>query len=389
VQAQAVTTLTNETSKQEASPSSWLAWVKVALLVYVLLAAVNTIGDGFKMAVGASAAELFGFASNPIIALIIGVVATALIQSSSTVSSIIVGMVAGGLPLSIAIPMVMGANIGTSLTSTLVSLGHVRNDDEFGRAFSAATVHDSFNLLAVLILLPLELVFKPLERMTAALVSLLPMETSVNVGSVHFMGMLLGPSKDLMKAAVSWMPTVMAGATMIAIGIGLILFVVTAIGRILRKVMVGRALRVMEAAVGRGPVSGIGAGATITVMVQSSSTTTALIVPMAGAGVFSLRQIYPFTLGANIGTTITALLAATAITGPTAAVAMQIAAIHLLFNLFAIAIIFGLPILRSVPLHMAEGLATLARRNRLYVASYIFGVFFVIPLVALGCTQLF
>lgn len=369
--------------------STWLSWIKVALLVYVLLVAVNTIGDGFKMAVGASAAELFAFASNPIIALIIGVVATSLIQSSSTVSSIIVGMVAGGLPLSIAIPMVMGANIGTSLTSTLVSLGHVRNDDEFGRAFSAATIHDSFNLLAVVILLPIEILFKPLERATGVLVGLIPLETSVNVGSFHFMGFLLGPSKDLMKSAVSWLPQIAGGIVLVALGIGLILFVVTAIGRILKKLMVGRALAVMQAAVGRGPLTGIGAGATMTVMVQSSSTTTALIVPMAGSGVFSLRQIYPFTLGANIGTTITALIAATAITGPTAAVAMQIAAIHLLFNLLAIAVIFGLPILRQVPIHMAEGLAKLARRNRLYVATYIFGVFFVIPLVALGGTQMF
>ena len=79
--------------------------------------------------------------------------------------------------------------------------------------------------------------------------------------------------------------------------------------------MVGRANQLLHAAVGRGPVSGVLSGTVVTVLVQSSSTTTSLMVPLAGSGVFGLREVYPFTLGANIGTTITAILAATAVTG--------------------------------------------------------------------------
>lgn len=376
-------------SLDQGNKRPWMSWLKVVALVYLLLVAVNMIGDGFQMAAGSGAESLFELASNPLIALIIGVLATSVIQSSSTVTSIIVGLVAGGMPIGIAIPMVMGANMGTSLTSTLVSLGHVRDDDEFGRAFSAATVHDSFNLLAVLVLLPIELLFHPLENASLWVVGLMPMNASVEVGSLNFVGALVSPLTDLANQAVSMLPGVAGGLVLLISGIGVILFVVTAIGRALKRLMVGKALQVMEAAVGRGPVTGIGAGATITVMVQSSTTTTSLIVPMAGAGVFDLKQIYPFTLGANIGTTITALLAATSITGPTAALAMQIAVIHLLFNVAAILIIFGLPMLRNIPVVMAEGLATLARRNRLYVASYIGGAFFIVPLVALGCTQVF
>jgi solute carrier family 34 (sodium-dependent phosphate cotransporter) len=376
-------------SLNEGKKRPWLSWLKVVALVYLLLVAVNMIGDGFQMAAGTGAESLFELASNPLIALIIGVLATSVIQSSSTVTSIIVGLVAGGMPIGIAIPMVMGANMGTSLTSTLVSLGHVRDDDEFGRAFSAATVHDSFNFLAVLVLLPIELLFHPLENASLWLVGLMPMNASVEMGSLNFIGALVSPLTDLATSAVSVLPSVAGGLVLLITGIGVILFVVTAIGRALKRLMVGKALQVMEAAVGRGPVTGIGAGATITVMVQSSTTTTSLIVPMAGAGVFNLKQIYPFTLGANIGTTITALLAATSITGPTAALAMQIAVIHLLFNVAAILIIFGLPMLRNIPVVMAETLATLARRNRLYVASYIGGAFFIVPLVALGCTQVF
>lgn len=365
----------------------WLSWLLVAALVYLLLAAVGAIGTGFKSAAGDNAKALFEFASNPVIALIIGVVATALIQSSSTVTSIIVGMVAGGLPIAIAIPMVMGANIGTSLTSTLVSLGHVRNGEEFRRAFSAATVHDSFNLLAVAIVLPLELLFQPLARSSEWLAGLLVSDASMSMGSMNFMKAMLAPATGIIKESVAWLPGVWSGIALILLGIGMILLVVTQIGKVLRTLMEGRAMGILRTAVGRGPVSGMASGTLVTVLVQSSSTTTSLIVPLAGTGMFSLKQVYPFILGSNIGTTITALLAATAITGPSAMVALQIALVHLLFNVLAIALIYVLPVLRSLPMQMAELLATQAQRNKAYVAAYIGGVFFALPLGLIGLSQ--
>ncbi|ARS50800.1 sodium:phosphate symporter [Ectopseudomonas mendocina] len=367
----------------------WLSWLLVVALIYLLLAGVGAIGDGFKAATGNNARELFAFATNPLVGLMIGLVATALIQSSSTVTSIIVGMVAGGLPIPIAIPLIMGANIGTSLTSTIVSLGHIRSGEEFRRAFSAATVHDAFNITAVAILLPLELLFQPLQRLSESLAGLLVSDASVDMKSVNFMKTLLSPASDLLAGSVSWLPgAVWSGVALILIGVAMILFVVTAIGKVLRKVMVGRAKDIMHASVGRGPLSGIASGSVITVLVQSSSTTTALIVPLAGSGVFSLKQVYPFTLGTNIGTCVTALLAATAITGPTAEVAMQIALVHLLFNLLGILIIYALPLLRGVPPMIAEGLATLAQRSKLYVAAYIAGLFFALPLLLIGASQI-
>jgi sodium-dependent phosphate cotransporter len=168
----------------------------------------------------------------------------------------------------------------------------------------------------------------------------------------------------------------------------MILFVVSAIGKVLRTVMVGRAKDIMHRSIGRGPISGMASGMTITVLVQSSSTTTSLIVPLAGSGVFNLKQVYPFTLGTNIGTCITALLAATAISGPTAILAMQIALVHLFFNVFGIAIIYLLPFLRGIPPMIATKLAELAQRNKLYVLAYIGGVFFALPLILISATQL-
>uniref|UniRef100_UPI00263524D0 Na/Pi symporter n=1 Tax=uncultured Corynebacterium sp. TaxID=159447 RepID=UPI00263524D0 len=121
-------------------------WIAVFLGVWILLNGVGMIGDGFKLAAGDQAKELFSFAENPFVGLAIGIVTTAIIQSSSTTTSIVVGMIAGGLPLEIAIPMLFGANMGTSVTSTLVALGLAGNRQQFRNGFSMATVHDFFNL---------------------------------------------------------------------------------------------------------------------------------------------------------------------------------------------------------------------------------------------------
>lgn len=360
------------------------------LLIYFLLVAVAIIGDGFKLSTGDAAAQLFEFATNPLIALMVGVVATAAIQSSSTVTSIIVGLVAGGLPLSIAIPMIMGANIGTSLTSTIVSLGHVRDGEEFKRAFSAATVHDSFNVLAVLLLFPIELIFHPLENASLWLAGFFASDIAsaeVNVSSFNIISIAISPSVN----AILWMSEIIdgiwQGIILILIGIAMILYVVHAIGKILKKLMTGKALEILNRAVGRGPLSGMGAGGIITVLVQSSSTTTALIVPMAGSGVMTMKQIYPFTLGGNLGTTVTAMLAATAISGPTAILAFQIALLHLLFNAFAILLIFSIPFLRNIPPTIAEKMASITQKNKWFVGAYIATLFFLIPLFILGISE--
>ena len=86
----------------------------------------------------------------------IGILGTVLVQSSSTFSSIIVAAIGGGLSINQAVPMLMGANIGTSVTNTLVAMTQIGNPEEFERAFACATVHDMFNWCAVSILFTFE-----------------------------------------------------------------------------------------------------------------------------------------------------------------------------------------------------------------------------------------
>ncbi|MBL4903859.1 MAG: Na/Pi symporter [Desulfocapsa sp.] len=372
------------------SSSNGLQWFYVAMLVYLLLVAVSLIGGGFKIAAGDQAKELFAFASNPVTALVVGIVATALIQSSSTVTAIIVGLVAGGLPVSIAIPMVMGANIGTTITNTIVSLGHVKKDDEFRRAFAAATIHDFFNVISVVIFLPLEIAFGFLEKIGAYLAEFMVGGDAMSTKGFNFIKPLVKPPvKFLQDNVFGLLPDTVSGIMMIVLGITMILLVITLIGKLLKVLMVGRARKIMHTAVGRGPISGMASGTLITTLVQSSSTTTSLIVPLAGTGIFTLRQVYPFTLGANIGTCITALLAATAITGPNAIFALQIALIHFMYNLIGVIVIYGIPFLREMPIWAAEKLADATVKNKVYAVAYIGSVFFVVPGLLIGLSQHF
>lgn len=359
-----------------------LKWLQLIALVYVILLAVSVIGDGFKLATGQHASTLFEFAQNPVLGLIIGMTATALIQSSSTVTSIIVAMVAGGLPIGIAIPMVMGANIGTSVTNTIVSLGHIANKKEFQRAFSAATIHDFFNMLCVLIFLPIEIAFGLLEKMSGLIVGWLG---QIQSGGTTFnpIKAITKPIANTLESWVSSLPEVLGGLILAVLGVGLIIFSITFMGKTMKSLMVGKAKNILHHAIGKGPVTGIFSGTIMTVMVQSSSTTTSLVVPLVGNGVLHTKDIYPFTLGANIGTCITALIASMAVTGEYAMVSLQIALVHLIYNVLGVTVVFGVKFLREIPLNMAETLSRHVAERKSLGFAYIASVFFVVPIGAI------
>ena len=141
-----------------------------------------------------------------------------------------------------------------------------------------------------------------------------------------------------------------------------------------------RAEQILHRTLFRSALAAAGAGTLMTVMMQSSSITTSMMIPLVGAGVVTLEQLLPFTLGANIGTTITTMLAALATGNPAA---VTVAFSHLLFNVTASLIIYLPPPLRAVPLALARGLGRLARQRRWLAAAYILVFFYGLPIVLL------
>ena len=337
---------------------------------------IKTVGETTKKNIKKVASSSFINATGSrFISLFIGVFATVLFQSSSTTTSLIVGMAGGGLiGLSSAIPMVMGANIGTTVTNTLVSLGHIRRKEEFKRAFASSTVHDFFNMLAVIIFFPLEIMFGFLEK------------SATFLGNFFFTEITEKPFQSPIKQAVSWgvdhlkyfiKDIVNSDWALLAASVLITLFMLFSIVKLLRSMVLEKVEKFFDQYIFKTAIRALVFGFILTVMVQSSSITTSTIVPLAGAGVLSLRQIFPFTLGANIGTTVTSIMAALVLNP----IAMVVAFGHLLFNVLAIVIIYPIKPIRGIPLYCAEKLAELSIKNKLAPILYLGVVFVLIPLI--------
>ena len=349
----------------------------VMTALYLFLVGINGMSSAIKHMGAEVADSIFKTTSNPIIALFIGIFSTVLFQSSSTTTSLIVGMVSSGaLSLAGAIPMVMGANIGTTVTNTIVSLGHINRGNEFRRAFAASTIHDFFNVLSVIILFPLELAFHGIQRTSEWFATLL-------FGKIHNIDVL--QSKSPIKIAVKSGARFVEGFTFnndifyLVVSVLITFLMLYALVKLLRSLVLEKIEAFFDQYIFKTILRAVGFGVLITIMVQSSSITTSLVVPLAGAGVLTLRQIFPFTLGANIGTTITALMAS--LTGTVSALIAAIS--HLLFNIVGILIIYGLPFLREIPIYCAENIAEKAVENKLIPVLYLVSIFVIVPLLVI------
>ena len=145
-----VTDSTPPMAKNESTRLATLVSVVSFLaMLYLFFSSIELMSAAFKMSGAGLAQQLLTMASDPVAGLLIGFLATSLIQSSSTTTTIVVGLVASdALTIQLAVPIIMGTNIGTTTTNTIVAIGHVTRPAEFERAFAASTVHDFFNLLA-------------------------------------------------------------------------------------------------------------------------------------------------------------------------------------------------------------------------------------------------
>ncbi|NIM19677.1 MAG: hypothetical protein GTO51_04780 [Candidatus Latescibacteria bacterium] len=343
--------------------------VFLLLLLYIFFVSISLLSDSFKFFGKDFAGRLLETTSNPFVALFIGILATSLVQSSSTVTSMTVGLVAGGaLHISHAIPIVIGSNIGTSVTNTLVSIGHIGRRDEFRRAFAAATVHDFFNLISVIIIFPLQITTNFLGRSSQFMADVL-----YEAGGLKF----FNPLKAIVSPSVKLITklTSESGILMLIIAAALLFLALRYIVVNLKALVIGKIESFFNKTLFKNTATALIVGLFITVIVQSSSITTSLAVPLVGAGILTLRQIFPYTLGANVGTTITAMLAAL-VTNNLAAVTVAFA--HFLFNVFGI--IFIWPI-KFLPIYFAETLSRWSLKSKMIPLLYIASVFFVIPII--------
>ena len=309
--------------------------------------------------------------SNPFTGLFIGLLVTAIIQSSSATTSLTVALVASGsLTLPGAVPIIMGANIGTTITSTIVSLSFINQKKEFRRAVSAGTYHGFFKILTALILFPLEYQFQFLSRMAQFIAIHLFHEPSVQpVGSFKLLGPTLSGPINFITSVIG-NGYVLGGLSVILL-YGSILFFRKLISNMLGFGSPEKLQRFFF----KNPYKSFGWGLVTTAAIRSSTVTTSLVVPLVAKRIIKLRQAAAFILGANIGTTVTAFMASTFNSNA----AISIALTHFLFNFIGILLFFRTPFLKEIPFQLATGMGKLTLHNRLVGFLYLLIVFFLVP----------
>ncbi len=354
----------------------------VLLFLYLFLVAIKSLETGIG-ALGENVVDsIFSAVSTPLGALAAGILATVLVQSSSATTAIIVGLVgAGVMTAEAAVPMVMGANIGSAATSTLAALGHIRNGLYFERGFAAATMQDFYNILAVALFFPLELIFGVISKSARFLAERMDWMPSGGAGETSWLS-------DVVKAPVGafrdWLVSVgwtrAVGPILIAIGLVALFGALIVVTRQMKQLMSGRIEQGLNAILGKSKgLMAVLFGTVMTFAVQSSGIVNSIMVPLVAAGVITMNNAFPIILGADLGTTATAVLASVA---SESREALVIAMAHVVLNTLGIFIFFPNAV-RRIPIGLARWVARVAVRNKTWVAVYIIGVFVAAPLLIL------
>lgn len=415
-----------------------MRFMSLITCLYFFICSLSFLSDSFRILGGKNIGALFSnsdLLKNPVVGVMIGVLVTVLVQSSSTSTSIIVGLVSAGAPVKTAIPMIMGANIGTSVTNIIVALTQAGDREQFRKAFACANVHDMFNWLSAFILVINESLTGYLENLTGILVANVGSTNATEVKSPDFLKALTKPftkvlvqlDKDVLTGWAQNSPEYENTSTVLKIGchqhapggpsckylfahlgiegvnigetyIGIILLAISLcmlcgclIGMVktLNSLLGTKVKGIIENVINADiPIRGLGwltgylamiVGAIMTILVQSSSVFTSTLTPLAGAGLVSLERAYPLTLGSNLGTTTTSILASFAAGGDNLQAALQIALVHLFFNLTGILLFYPVPWMRW-PISIARVLGNTTCKYRWFAVVYLCFMFFIFPL---------
>jgi solute carrier family 34 (sodium-dependent phosphate cotransporter) len=308
--------------------------------------------------------------ANPFNGLFIGLLITAMLQSSSTTTALVVALVASGsITLQSAIPIIMGANVGTTITSTMVSLGFINRRKEFRRAVAAGTYHDFFNLLTVIVLFPLEYYYGVLSSVSQRIAEYFftPATQPVQNKITQFW--------SVFNPVIHFLLELIPSAFILTILAVVLLFSsILIFRRLISGLLKAKSPEAFSRFFFKSQFKSFLWGLLTTAAIRSSTITTSVVVPIVAKKIATLKQAAPFIMGANIGTTITAFIAATLNANTSSAV--SIALVHFLFNLVGVMIFFPVPVLRKLPMELAEHLGKLTLKYRLaglvYLRSFSF-----------------
>lgn len=361
-----------------AKSRSFFKIIGVLVFVYLFLFSIGLMGSAFKGFGEEFARQLIQITSNPVVGLFIGILATSIVQSSSTTTSITVGMVSSGaLTVSNAIPIIMGANIGTTITCFIVALSHFTRREEFRRAISGAAVLVFFCIFCVLILFPLEIWTGFLQKSALWMVDVF--EGFGGVAFISPLEAIIQPVVILLEDFLLKLPFLsdnLVYFSMLTLAITFLIVSLYYIIKIMRSLVLGKIEAILNNVFDSKALVAILFGFITTAAVQSSSITTSLMIPFVAAGILKVEAVFPMFLGAKLGSTTTTILASFA-TGNAAAI--TVAFVHFLFSLIGVFVIYPVKSIRSTSIRLTHYLGRLAYKKRRYAVAFVLVLFFLTP----------
>lgn len=352
--------------------------VLIAALLYGFAVAVGLTAEGLVRFGEPTLDGLRAALAHPGLALSVGALGTLVLQSSSVTTAVIVGLAAAtALPVAHVVPLVLGANVGATVSSSLGELCAAVDSREYRRGFACASLHDLYNACAVAVLLPLELATGLISSAAEAVSTALAGDTVSAVG-----GGWAGAGVEFVRDSLRRVGAdeMILAILMLVLGVVLVLQMVNGLSGCMQRLLRPKTAAALDRAVAGDRGAALGFGLVAALAVQSGVVTTALLVPLVAAGVLPLASAYPVMVGANVGTTLTALLAALALFGPQA---LAVAVVHVAFNLLAALLFHGIPPLRALPLAGAGALGGLAGSHRGVVIVGLLVVFVVLPVTGM------
>lgn len=365
-------------------------WVGVAGCIAALLVGLYLVVDGLGGLGSGYASRIFGAASHPITGLLLGILATAALQSSTTTTAVTIAAVGSGvLNVAVAVPIILGANVGTTVTAMMAAFSYTGDRGAFRRAQSTASLHAWFNVGLVGIALPLELVAHPLEKLSGAITSALSLADAPgpHIDSSHTIAGILDPviaTLGTRGLAGALLPSPRAAAVACALaGIACGLAALRAMRLLLRDLFRATTATALERIFGASPAAGLITGALGTALIQSSTVTITSLLPFAASHTLRRRECLAVILGANVGTTFTALIMPLALPGTLGNVAAQVALVHVLLNVLGAALVVALPPVRRGLIALAKLTARTCDRGYGAALGSLIGCYFLLPTAGL------
>lgn len=377
----------------------YITFLSLLLGVFVFVCALEGVKESFQLIshewIG-SLLSLIESRKAPLTGLALGVLITSMVQSSSAVAATtmvsMAGLVAGGLPLSSAvsfgIPMVLGANIGTTITNTIVAVGVKRGmtEKEFNASIPGVIVDDIVKSLNVSLFFLLEVttgfLSNIITQLMAFLTGVFELEAFLAMFEKSFIDILIKGliTKPISKVVSDFLGFGIGGITLLVSWFLGIILALSLLEKSIQTLIEFPQFEKRVSTTFKSPIKSFVAGLGITLMVGSSSVGTSLIIPFLATSVISLEEVYPYVLGTALGTTIDLSqiygYVAGGITGMTLGLA------HVLLNVFLVIIWLLLP-LKAVPITIARKVGAFIashRRSYLYLISFVLIIFYITPL---------